>query len=94
MSDDGRDGVAVVIVGGEVVGFDDGIGGGGGGDSELGQVVVEVQVGGHGFDVCGKNAEENKKITKREVRETAFVGVYIDRVGGLKNFTESFQSVR
>jgi len=23
-----------------------------------------------------------KKFTKREVRETAFVGVYIDRVGG------------
>lgn len=59
-----------MVVGGDVVDFD-------GGDSELGQVVVEVEVGGHGFDVGGE-----KKFTQREVRETAFVGVYIDRVRG------------
>jgi len=50
--DDGGDEGVEVVVGGDVFDFD-------GGDSELGQVVVEVEVGGHGFDVGGK-ADEKK----------------------------------
>jgi len=43
---------------------------------------------------CWWESGWEKKFTQREVRETAFVGVYIDRVWGLKNFTEGFESVR
>ena len=52
--DRGGDEGVEVVVGGDVVDFD-------GGDSELGQVVVEVEVGGHGFDVGGK-ADERKNL--------------------------------